>query len=246
MRLLRIAEPFDHPEFVFEPKIDGFRALADIEGRRCVLVSRNGHEFKSWPQLADDIAGRVRCRSAVLDGESCLDADGHSNFYRLLFRRDLPYFYAFDLLALNGDDLRSLALLERKQQLRRIVPCADSRLLYVEYVEHRGVDLFRVACERDLDGIVGKWARGCYLSDGHSPSWIKIKNANYTQIAEWHELFERYPVRNGSSLTCPHVSIDGLPPRNSVPAAHGSAYGRHLGDAQSGAKMPHECRVFIA
>lgn len=52
MRLLRIPEPFDHPEFVFEPKIDGFRALAYIRDGRCELVSRNGHTFKSWRQLA--------------------------------------------------------------------------------------------------------------------------------------------------------------------------------------------------
>jgi ATP-dependent DNA ligase len=45
MRLLRVPETFDHPEFVFEPRIDGFRALAYVEGRRCRLVSRNGHEF---------------------------------------------------------------------------------------------------------------------------------------------------------------------------------------------------------
>jgi hypothetical protein len=56
MRLLRVPEPFDHPEFIFEPKIDGFRALAYVEWRRCRLVSRNGHEFKSWPQLAEEIA----------------------------------------------------------------------------------------------------------------------------------------------------------------------------------------------
>jgi bifunctional non-homologous end joining protein LigD len=54
MRLLRIPEPFDDPEFIFEPKLDGFRALAHVRGHRCELVSRNGHRFKSWPQLAEE------------------------------------------------------------------------------------------------------------------------------------------------------------------------------------------------
>jgi bifunctional non-homologous end joining protein LigD len=84
MRLLRIPEPFDHPEFIFEPKIDGFRALAHVRGHRCELISRNGHTFKSWPHLAEEIAHTVRSRSAVLDGEiCCLEPDGRSHFYKL-------------------------------------------------------------------------------------------------------------------------------------------------------------------
>ena len=53
-------EPFEHPAFIFEPKLDGFRALAHVRGHRCELVSRNGHVFKSWPQLAEEIAHAVR------------------------------------------------------------------------------------------------------------------------------------------------------------------------------------------
>jgi ATP dependent DNA ligase-like protein len=71
MRLLRIPQPFDHPAFLYEPKMDGFRALAHIRGHHCTLVSRNGHVFKSWPQLAEEIAHAVRAHSAVLDGEIC-------------------------------------------------------------------------------------------------------------------------------------------------------------------------------
>jgi bifunctional non-homologous end joining protein LigD len=71
MRLLRIPEAFNHPEFIFEPKMDGFRAPAHVEGHHCVLVSRNGHVFKSWPQLAEEVAHAVRAHSAVLDREIC-------------------------------------------------------------------------------------------------------------------------------------------------------------------------------
>src|SRR5689334_19621397 len=118
MRLLRIAEAFNDPQFIFEPKIDGFRALAYIDGTHCRLVSRNGHEFKSWPQLASDIASTIPCRAAVLDGEiCCLDPDGRSDFYRLMFRRAGPHFYAFDVLSADGDDLTRLHLLDRKKRL---------------------------------------------------------------------------------------------------------------------------------
>ena len=117
MRLLRIPEAFAHPEFVFEPKLDGFRGLAHIEGGRCTLVSRNNHVFKSWPALCSEFAQVLRCRSAVLDGEiCCLDPDGSTNFNRLLFRRLQPWFYAFDLLMLNGRDLRGMPDQIRSEQ----------------------------------------------------------------------------------------------------------------------------------
>jgi ATP-dependent DNA ligase len=102
--------------------VDGFRALAHVTGHRCELVSRNGHAFKSWPQLAEEIAHAIRAHSAVLDGEiCCLEADGRSHFNNLLFRREWPYFYAFDVLSVDGRDLRGLPLRERKRRLRTII-----------------------------------------------------------------------------------------------------------------------------
>jgi bifunctional non-homologous end joining protein LigD len=127
MRLMRLPGPFDHPDFLFEPKIEGFRALAIVTGHRCELVSRNGHTFKSWPQLAEEVAHAVRANHAVLDGEiCCLEPDGRGDFYKLLFRREWPYFYAFDALSINGEDLTGLLLLERKRWLLRVMPTADA------------------------------------------------------------------------------------------------------------------------
>ena len=191
MPLVRIPEPFDHPDWLFELKHDGFRALAYVEGHCCRLVSRRGHVFAKWDLLCEEIAHSVRCMSAVLDGEIvCLDPDGRSNFYRLLFRRDWPYFMAFDLLEVDGEDLRDRQLLERKRRLRAILPRIASRLLYVDHVRRRGVDLFREACARDLEGIVGKWARGRYERDGVSTSWVKVKSPTYTQWEGRRDLFE--------------------------------------------------------
>jgi ATP-dependent DNA ligase len=74
-------EAFDHRACVFEPKLDGFRALAVVRGHRCELVSRHGHVFRSWPQLAEEVAHAVRAHSAVLDGEIiCVGADGKPRF----------------------------------------------------------------------------------------------------------------------------------------------------------------------
>jgi len=121
----------------------------------------------------------------------CLDRDGRSNFYNLLFRRDWPYFFAFDLLSVDGEDLRARPLIERKRRLRRIMSRVESRLLYVDHVEGRGVDLFREACRRDLEGIVAKWSHGPYHADGVQTSWLNIKNPEYSKMAGRRELFER-------------------------------------------------------
>jgi bifunctional non-homologous end joining protein LigD len=199
MRLLRIRDPFDHRDFLFEPKIDGFRALAHVTGHRCQLASRNGHVFKSWPQLAEEIAHAIRAPHAILDGEiCCLEPDGRSNFNNLLFRREWPYFYAFDLLSIDGKDVRGLPLLERKRRLRAIMPKVESRLLYVDHIAERGRDLFRAACDRDIEGIVAKWAHGTYQTDSRRTSWLKIKNAEYTQMRDRHELFESRGHRHHS------------------------------------------------
>jgi bifunctional non-homologous end joining protein LigD len=191
MPLVRIPEAFDHPNWPFEIKHDGFRALAVIEGHTCRLVSRHGHVFAKFGLLAEEIAHSVTAMHAVLDGEIvCLGPDGRSRFYDLLFRREWPSFYAFDLLQLEDDDLRQQPLIARKRHLKRILPKSDSRLLYVDHVVGRGVDLFHEVCERDLEGIVGKWRKGGYETDGVSTSWVKIKNPDYSQMVGRREVFE--------------------------------------------------------
>ena len=95
--------------------------------------------MKSWPQLAQEIARVIRAQNAVLDGEiCCLQSTGRSDFYRLLFRREHPYFYAFDMLSVNGEDICGLPLIERKRRLRRIMPKVNTRLLYLDSIAERG------------------------------------------------------------------------------------------------------------
>jgi bifunctional non-homologous end joining protein LigD len=139
MPLSRLAEPFNHPDWIFEIKWDGFRSLAFIENGRCRLVSRKGNEFKSFPALNLALPNECRAARAVVDGEIvCLDDSGVSQFTDLLFRRGEPRFYAFDLLSLNGEDLRYLPLTDRKHRLRGIVPQLGQRLLYCEHIESAG------------------------------------------------------------------------------------------------------------
>jgi bifunctional non-homologous end joining protein LigD len=190
MSLIRVAGPFDHPDWLFELKHDGFRALAQVNGHQCTLFSRRRHVYKQFPQLQVEIAHAIRAHSAILDGEIvCLASDGRSLFNRLLFRRDWPHFVAFDVLSIDGEDLRARPLVERKRRLRAIMPRMESRLVYLDHVVGRGSGLFAAVCEHDLEGMVAKWKRGRYHSDGFTTFWLKIRNTAYSQMHGRPELF---------------------------------------------------------
>jgi ATP-dependent DNA ligase len=89
--------------------------------------------------------------SVVLDGEiCCLDPDGRSNFRRLMFRRDWPFFPAFDVISIDGRDIRGLSLLARKRLLRSVMPKVESRLRYPDLVKERGTDLYRARVSATL------------------------------------------------------------------------------------------------
>ena len=192
MRLTRRPEPFDHPDWIFEVKFDGFRALCFIENGAARLVSRKGNTFSSFHQLAADVVADFRGDNGVLDGEIVsLDAEGRPQFEDLMFRRGKLFFVAFDALWIDSEDLRNKPLIERKRALRQVVPRrANSRLRYLDHVEARGRDLFRLVCESDLEGIVAKHRLGIYDADARKPTWIKIKNPAYTQAQGRDELFE--------------------------------------------------------
>jgi bifunctional non-homologous end joining protein LigD len=155
---------------------------------------------------------------AILDGEIVvLDADGRSNFNDLLFRRGEARFYAFDLLWRDGEDLRFLPLPDRIQRLRQCLPKRSSRVLYCHHIDERGEELFKLACERDLEGIVAKHKFSPY-STAEGTSWVKIKNPAYSQVLGRDELFDRMtgkePTRiratdgwSGCVLACAEVGM---------------------------------------
>ncbi|HEU5256527.1 MAG TPA: hypothetical protein VFU28_11085 [Vicinamibacterales bacterium] len=148
----------------------------------------------------------MRCDSAVIDGEiACFGRDGRSRFNDLLFRREWPFFAAFDLLWLDGEDLRSL-LITRKRRVKAIMPRVESRVLYVDHVAGRGRALFRAACKNDLEGVVAKWRHGTYQT-GQGTSWLKIKNPRYSQVEGRHELFEHRGQLPASRTSAPRLVL---------------------------------------
>src|SRR5579859_6116215 len=96
-----------------------------------------------------------------------------------------PTYCAFDILWLNGRDLRATPLLERKVMLKRVI---RPPLLCVDHIEGRGLDLFNAACEQDLEGIVAKLANGRY--EPSATTWVKIKNRSYSQADGRAEFFD--------------------------------------------------------
>ncbi len=201
MALFRRPDIFSHPDWIFEIKHDGFRGLAYVENEHVRLLSRRGNQYKSFAELSSWIGRHLKVENAVLDGEiACLDSEGRSQFNELLYRRGDPYFYAFDILWLNGRDLRDLPLIERKQILRDIIPPAPSRVLYSDHIEEHGPQIFDFACQNDLEGVVAKWKHGSYLPNSSATTWIKIKNPAYSQMEGRAEQFEqRAKRRKGSS-----------------------------------------------
>jgi len=189
MRLRLVKEPFDYPDYIFELKMDGFRAMIYIRGGECKLISRN---LKNLPfQSLKSALAKLPVQSAILDGEIvCLDKNGVSQFYQLLAGKGEPIYYAFDLLWLDGEDLRNQPLIERKKRLARLVKSSGcKRLLYAQHIEREGKRFFAEICSRDLEGIVAKRRMSIYKDDG--TGWLKVKNPTYSRAECRQELFER-------------------------------------------------------
>ena len=188
----RQSKPFDDPNWVFEIKHDGFRALAVIEHGHCRFFSRKKHRLTGYGDLREALVKEVNADSAILDGELCVpDHLGRSLFADMMKRRNHARYFAFDLLWLDGEDVRAMPLWERKRKLKRILPARSAHVLYVDHTRGSGTELYRLACQLDLEGIVAKRANSPYEDNAETPHWIKIKNPNYSQNEGRADLFKR-------------------------------------------------------
>lgn len=183
-----IETPFDSPDWLFEIKWDGYRAVAFIENGKVRLVSRNQNELTHrYPELKD-LPRVVKAKTAILDGEVvALDDQGRPSFSLIQQRTGFRpggkrgpinagvsvLYYAFDLLYLDGYDWRKVALETRKEELNSIIVSGDS-LRYSDHYERQGKALFELAREKGLEGIVAK-KRECPYQERRSSDWLKIK-----------------------------------------------------------------------
>jgi bifunctional non-homologous end joining protein LigD len=193
MALIEHAAPFDDTNWLFEVKYDGIRALAYISGDECRLVV-DGQDTPAprFRELARVLPGDLNVKNAILDGELVvLDQVGKAQFADLVNGRGLVLFAAFDLMWLNGKDLREQPLVERKELLRFRVRHPSDRVMFVDYKEGTGTALYARMCERDMEGIVGKPRYSRYLDSAGDTTWIKVKNPNYSKAAGRAELLEQ-------------------------------------------------------
>jgi bifunctional non-homologous end joining protein LigD len=178
--------PFSDPHWLFEIKWDGVRALAWIDDGALTLRARSGADITGrYPELAS-LPTALSMRQAVLDGEiAALDAHGRSDFERLqermhvrapaenLISRVPVVFFAFDLLYCDGYDLRRSPLIERKQLLQRLLHTSE-RFRFSDHQLQHGKELFELARDTGLEGIVAKRLDSPYVSE-RSMSWVKLK-----------------------------------------------------------------------
>src|SRR5690348_13937632 len=191
MKAALAARPPHGPDWLFEVKWDGVRALAFIDHEDVRLQSRSGLRFeRQYPELAL-IPHQIAAQQAVLDGEiAVLDEKGVSRFHLIqpriansdpntiahLVRSTPVVYFAFDLLYLDGYDLRNVSLRERRQLLEAVV--APNAVLRISEVFPAGGDeLLEAAREHGLEGIVAKRANSCYESK-RSSDWLKTKVVN--------------------------------------------------------------------
>jgi bifunctional non-homologous end joining protein LigD len=172
------AEPFDRQGWLYEIKWDGYRAIAEVRRKDIRLYSRNQLDFSEmFPPVMRDLY-RLDFE-AVLDGEIvAVDEGGRSRIkllqhYRTTGQGVLVY-YLFDLLYLQGWDLRAVPLLRRKQILKQLIPSL-THIKYSDHVENQGAGLYRAARESDVEGIIAKDSRSRYRTGVRSTDWLKIK-----------------------------------------------------------------------
>jgi bifunctional non-homologous end joining protein LigD len=176
--------PFDDQDWVFETKWDGFRAIAVAEPGHARLYSRRGHDISAkYPTVCRALAAIKH--EAVLDGELvALDARGRSRFQLLqnAGRNSARLLYCvFDLLYLDGKDLRGKPLLQRKAELERILP-KSPLLLYSAHVVGLGIKAFAKAKRAGEEGVMAKLASGRYHSGQRTREWLKVKASQEQEV----------------------------------------------------------------
>jgi bifunctional non-homologous end joining protein LigD len=179
-------KPMEGNDWLYEIKWDGYRALALLNGGEIELKSRNDKSFndKFYPVYHALQDWHV---NALVDGEIVvLKENGHSDFSALQDWRseadgDLLYFL-FDLLWMNGKDLRSLPLRDRKEILKTIVPADDPILRLSHVYQINGKDFFEAARKMGLEGIMAKRLNSTYLSDTRTTDWLKIKASKRQEV----------------------------------------------------------------
>lgn len=174
-------EAFDHPNWIFEIKWDGYRAVADLSKKEPLFYSRNGISFLSkFKKISEDF--NAQKHHMILDGEIvAYDENGKPSFQLLQQIGDNPdlalTYQVFDLLWLNGYSTEELPLLQRKELLKDALVETDL-IKYCDHVPEKGIDFFDQMKKMNLEGMIAKKADSIYTENSRSTDWLKIKFTN--------------------------------------------------------------------
>ena len=170
---------FDDNNWIFEIKWDGYRAIAEVTANDVKFYSRNGISFKnSYPIIFEELK-KIK-QKIVLDGEIVvLNEGGKSDFQKLQHYGENPEYplcyYVFDILSFNTKDICDHPLIERKKLLKKILKETDV-IKYSDHIVGKGINFFKAAQEKELEGIMGKKADSAYYKGKRSSEWLKIKH----------------------------------------------------------------------
>ncbi|UBZ08680.1 DNA ligase D [Salegentibacter mishustinae] len=176
---------FNDPDWIYELKWDGYRALAHVEDGKVDLYSRNGISFNSkFPKLVEDLE-QVE-NNVILDGEIVvLNKDGISQFQALQnYDENTPgslRFYVFDMLFLNGHSMLDLPLLERKSLIPEVIEDLDM-VQYCDHIEGMGTAFYKKAIDSGMEGVIAKKADATYSPGYRTEKWLKIKADNSREV----------------------------------------------------------------
>lgn len=173
--------------WIYELKFDGYRALAFKAGKEVRLVSRNRTNFNNdYPQVVDSLRS-LRANEVIIDGEiTALDEKGKSSFQLLQSygtSKQIPLVYhAFDLLSLDGTDLCSRPLIERRKVLAKLLGRVPDNIRFSEDLRGNREDLLKVARQFRLEGLMAKRPDSLYESGRRSGSWVKSQTDSATGV----------------------------------------------------------------
>lgn len=176
---------FDDPNWIYEKKLDGYRSLAYVSAKGDVkLISRNGIDF-SDKYATITAALKDLGVDAVLDGELTVeDKKGKSYFqalqnYEEADTKTTLKFYVFDLLSLNGHDIRQMELIKRKELLEKVLEgLASDTIIYNGHIKEKGKELYERAGKEGWEGVIAKNGQSSYLSNKRTDDWLKFKFQN--------------------------------------------------------------------
>ena len=177
-------DAFDDPDWIFEIKWDGYRAIAEVDAGVVSLYSRNGLSFADRYPVVVQALKKIK-DNVILDGEIVvLNEKNKPDFQKLQQYEALPgstiIFYVFDCLAFNGRSLMDLPLLERKQILKKLLP-RNRTVKYADHVAESGVAFFEQIVDLNLEGMIAKRASSRYHPGKRTGDWLKIKHHNHEE-----------------------------------------------------------------